>query len=48
MYVNEGTTNGTLFVLDCTLPAQKRESDYTVTLEEVNLVEMSISDIQGK
>ena len=48
MYVYVGTTNGSLFVLDCTLPAQIRECDYTVTLEDVNLVEMSISDIQGK
>ena len=48
MYVYVGTTDGSLFVLDCSLPAQIRECDYVVTLEDVNLVEMSISDIQGK
>ena len=48
MFVYVGTTDGSLFVLDCSTPGQIRECDYIITLEDVNLSEMSISDIQGK
>ena len=48
LFVYVGTSDGTLYVLDCTVSGQIRECDYIINLQDVHISEQGISDIQGE